>query len=138
MRNLSVAGISFKEAELPDREIPDGDRCDSPTVTPAPRLSEDAEADAESLRQQLATAERLALVAGLPLAAAWIREHSEHAVVWVEDGAMQPKQMLAWVAKERGLAPITCAVCGHVATEVDTLHPYHQEWDRCAAHAPRR
>lgn len=123
---------------MPDAEAPEVDRRPLNSMALAPRLSEDAEAEAESLRQQLATAERLALVAGLPLAAAWIREHSDHAVVWVEDGAMQPKQMLAWVAKERGLAPITCAVCGHVATEVDALHPYYQEWDRCAAHAPRR
>ena len=97
----------------------------------------DDDAEAESLKQQLATAERLALVAGLQLAAQWIRDHSEHAVVWVEDGEMYPQQMLAWVAKDRGLKPITCAVCGHVATEVDSLHPWHQEWDRCAAHAPR-
>lgn len=98
----------------------------------------DDEAGAESLKQQLATAERLALVAGLPLAAQWIRDHSDHAVVWVENGDLYPAQMLAWVAKERGLKPIACAVCGHVATEVDNLHPYHQEWDRCAAHSPRR
>lgn len=97
----------------------------------------DDEQQAETLQQQLETAERLALVAGLPLAAEWIREHSAHAAVFVEDGSGYPVKMLAWVAKERNLEPITCAVCGHVATEVDSLHPYHQEWDRCAAHAPR-
>ncbi|GAB4059232.1 hypothetical protein [Uliginosibacterium sediminicola] len=96
------------------------------------------ETDARSLKDQLAVAERLALVAGLPMAAKWIRDHSDSAVVWVEDGDLQPVQMLAWVAKERGLKPITCAVCGHVATEVDDLHPMFLEWDRCAAHSPRR
>lgn len=119
---------------MPDQDEPRAERA----VTLAPRLDDDAEEEAASLREQLATAERLALVAGLPLAAAWIRDHSDHAVVWVEDGAMQPKKMLAWAAKERGLPPITCAVCGHAATEVDALHPYHQEWDRCAAHASWR
>lgn len=95
----------------------------------------DDEKQAETLEQQLATAERLALVAGLKLAAEWIRENSKHATVFVEDSNGTPEKMLAWVAKERGLEPITCAVCGHVATEVDWLHPHHQEWDRCAAHA---
>lgn len=93
--------------------------------------------NAETLLQQLETAERLALVAGLPLAAEWIRENSVHATVFVEDSEGYPVKMLAWVAKERKLDPITCALCGHVATEVDRLHPHHQEWDRCAAHAPR-
>ena len=91
--------------------------------------------DADDLQTQLDTAERLALVAGLPLAAQWIRDHSRHATVWVEDANGSPERMLAWVAKERKLDPITCAECGRVATEVDRLHPYHQEWDRCAAHA---
>jgi hypothetical protein len=112
-----------------------GTPVDQPVMALVP--TRDDEAEAESLKQQLATAERLALVAGLPLAAQWIRDHSEHAVVWVEDGDFYPVQMLAWVAKERGLEPIKCAVCGHVATEVDSLHPWHQEWDRCAAHRPR-
>lgn len=102
----------------------------------APEPTHEDASDAIRLKQQLATAERLALVAGLQQAAQWIRAHSEHAVVWVEDGDMRPVEMLAWVAKERGLEPITCAVCGHVATEVDSLHPFHQEWDRCAAHRP--
>jgi hypothetical protein len=93
------------------------------------------EAGAEALQEQLDRAERLALVAGLPLAAQWIRENSKHATVWVEDGNGAPERMLDWVARQRGLEPITCAVCGHVATEVDNLHPYHQEYDRCAAHA---
>jgi len=97
----------------------------------------DNERAEEILQQQLETAERLALVAGLKLAAEWIREHAEHATVFVEDGNGYPVKMLSWVAKERKLEPITCAVCGHVATEVDSLHPWHQEWDRCAAHAPR-
>lgn len=112
-----------------------GPRLDAPVMALVPTRDDEAEAD--SLKQQLATAERLALVAGLTQAAQWIRDHSEHAVVWVEDGDMYPVQMLAWVAKERGLQPIKCAVCGHVATEVDSLHPWHQEWDRCAAHRPR-
>ncbi|MGZ5055351.1 MAG: hypothetical protein ACXWAT_10480 [Methylobacter sp.] len=93
--------------------------------------------NAETLQQQLETAERLALVSGLTLAAEWIRDNSAHATVFVEDSNFYPVKMLAWVAKERNLEPITCAVCGHVATEVDRLHPHHQEWDRCAAHAPR-
>jgi hypothetical protein len=116
----------------------DEGRLDRRVMALVQERDDDAEMEAQSLKQQLATAERLALVAGLPLAAQWIRDHSEHAVVWVEDGEMHPVEMLAWVAKERGLKPITCAVCGHVATEVDSLHPYHQEWDRCAAHSPRR
>jgi hypothetical protein len=91
--------------------------------------------DAEVLQAQLDTAEQLALVAGLPLAAQWIRDHSQHATVWVEDADGHPERMLAWVAKERGLHPITCAICEYVAIEVDHYHPYHQEWDRCAAHA---
>lgn len=95
------------------------------------------EAAAEALQEQLDRAERLALVAGLPLAAQWIRDHAQHATVWVEDANGHPERMLAWVARERGLEPITCAVCGRVATEVDTLHPYHQEHDRCAACADR-
>ena len=95
------------------------------------------EQTAEKLQQQLEIAERLALVAGLKLAAEWIRDHSEHATVFVEDGNGYPVKMLAWVAKERKLEPITCAVCGYVATEVDNLHPWHQQWDRCAAHAER-
>lgn len=115
-----------------------GGPLDGRVMALVPERDDDAELEAQSLKQQLATAERLALVAGLPLAAQWIRDHSEHAVVWVEDGNMHPVEMLAWVAKERGLHPIKCAVCGHVATEVDNLHPYHQEWDRCAAHSPRR
>jgi len=112
-----------------------GTPVDQPVMALVPTRDDEAEAD--SLKQQLATAERLALVAGLPLAAQWIRDHAEHAVVWVEDGEGHPIEMLAWVAKQRGLEPITCAVCGHIATEVDSLHPYHQEWDRCAAHRPR-
>lgn len=112
-----------------------GTPVERPVVALVP--TRDDEDEAESLKHQLATAERLALVAGLHLAAQWIRDHSEHAVVYVEDGDMNPVPMLSWVAKERGLSPITCAVCGHVATEVDNLHPYHQEWDRCAAHRPR-
>lgn len=94
----------------------------------------DDEQQADTLAQQLATTERLALVAGLNLAAEWIRTHSTHATVFIEDGTGNPMKMLAWVAKERNLDPITCAVCGHVATEVDSLHPFHREWDRCAAH----
>lgn len=97
----------------------------------------DDEQTAEKLQQQLEIAERLAQVAGLKLAAEWIRDHSEHATVFVEDGNGHPVKMLAWVAKERKLEPITCAVCGHVATHVDNLHPWHQQWDRCAAHAER-
>ena len=89
---------------------------------------------AEALQDQLARLERLALVAGLTLAADWVRDHHAHATVWVEDGNSAPEKMFAWTAKERKLSPITCSVCGRIATEVDTLHPYHQEWDRCAAH----
>lgn len=89
----------------------------------------------ESLQEQLNVVERLALVAGLRLAAEWIRTNSEYATVWVEDADGHPRQMLSWVAKERKLEPITCAVCGYIATEVDSLHPYYQNWDRCAAHA---
>lgn len=102
------------------------------------RIVVDADGDqAETLREQLETVERLALVVGLVAAAEWIRGHSAHATVYVEDGEGSPVKMLAWVAKERQLPPIVCAVCSHVATEVDRLHPWHQEWDRCAAHAPR-
>lgn len=90
----------------------------------------------QNLHDQLAKLERIALLAGFELAAEWIRDHHGHAVVWVEDGAGLPERMFAWVAKERKLEPITCAVCGHAATEIDSLHPFHQEWDRCAAHAP--
>lgn len=89
---------------------------------------------AENLQGQLAALERIALLAGMTLAADWIREHHAHAVVWVEDGNGAPERMFAWLAKERKLEPITCAVCGRVATECDSLHPWHQEWDRCAAH----
>lgn len=127
----------MRKTDLPPPAVPAvGPRLDGGVMALVPTREDEAEA--QSLKQQLATAERLALVAGLPLAAQWIRDHSEHAVVWVEDGEMHPQEMLALVAKERGLKPITCAVCGHVATEVDNLHPYHQEWDRCAAHSPRR
>lgn len=42
--------------------------------------------------------------------------------------------MFAWLAKERKLEPISCAMCDHVATEVDSLYPYHRERSRCAAH----
>lgn len=94
--------------------------------------------DGDVLQAQLDTAERLCLVAGLDLAAQWIRDHSQHATVWVEDAHGAPERMFAWVARDRGLEPITCAVCGRVATEVDRLHPYHQEYDRCAAHVERR
>jgi hypothetical protein len=90
--------------------------------------------EAESLQEQLAKLERIALISGMPLAADWIRDHHEHAVVWVEDANGHPEKMFAWVAKERKLEPIKCAVCGRVATEVDSLHPWHQEYDRCAAH----
>lgn len=93
-----------------------------------------SENQAETLQIQLAKIERIALIAGMNEAADWIRNNSKHAVVWVEDTDGMPEQMLAWVAKERGLEPITCAVCGRVATEVDSLHPHHQEWDRCAEH----
>ena len=89
---------------------------------------------AETLQEQLAKVERIALISGMREAADWIRDNSKHAVVWVEDANGAPERMLAWVAKERHLEPITCAVCGRVATEVDSLHPYHQEFDRCAEH----
>jgi len=79
--------------------------------------------------------EKIALIAGMTLAADWVQEHSVHAVVWVEDGNGHPEKMPAWVAKERKLEPIICAVCGRMATEKDSLHPYHQNQDRCAAHA---
>lgn len=90
--------------------------------------------DVESLQVQLRAIERIALISGMTLAADWIREHHAHAEVWVEDADGHPERMFAWVAKERNLEPITCAECGRVATEVDSLHPYHQEYDRCAAH----
>jgi len=82
--------------------------------------------------------ERIALIAGMKIAAEWIRDNSKHATVWVEDPNGHPEKMLAWVAKERKLEPIKCAICEHVATEVDSLHPYHQTYDRCAAHTNER
>ena len=88
----------------------------------------------ETLQEQLFALERIALIAGLKEAADWIHDHGKHAVVWVEDADGHPEKMLAWVAKERKLDPITCAVCGRVATEVDNAHPYFMSWDRCAAH----
>ena len=90
--------------------------------------------DPEELQRQLTALERIALLSGFRLAADWIRDNAAHDSVWVETGTGTPEKMFAWVAKERGLIPIACAVCGRVATEVDSLHPYHQEWDRCAAH----
>ena len=92
------------------------------------------DAAANSLQQQLAALERIALLAGMTEAADWIRDHHAHAVVWVHDADFHPEKMFAWLAKERKLEPITCAVCGRVATEVDNSHPYFMEYDRCAAH----
>lgn len=92
------------------------------------------EAAAEDLDAQLDMLERIALVTGMALAADWVRENRRHATVWVEDGKGDPQMMLAWTAKERKLDPITCALCTHVATEVDSLYPYHRERSRCAAH----
>lgn len=94
----------------------------------------DDDDNAVGLTDQLAALERIALLAGMTLAADWVRDHHAHAVVWVEDGSGTPERMFAWLAKERKLEPITCSVCGRVATEVDSLHPYFQSWDRCAAH----
>ena len=91
------------------------------------------EETAETFQDQLLKLEHIALIAGLNLAAEWIRDHSGHAVVFVEDSDGYPERMLDWVAKERNLQPIACAACGRPATEVDYLHPYHQEYDRCAA-----
>lgn len=88
----------------------------------------------ETLQDQLKSLERIALLAGMTIAADWIRDHNAHAVVWVENGKGVPEKMFAWLAKERKLSPITCAVCNRVATEVDNLHPYFQTYDRCAAH----
>lgn len=90
--------------------------------------------DADTLQVQLANLERIALIAGMTLAADWVRDHHAHAVVWVEDADGHPEKMFAWLAKERKLDPITCAVCNRVATEVDNSHPYFQSYDRCAAH----
>jgi hypothetical protein len=92
------------------------------------------EADADNLEAQLDMLERIALVIGMPLAAEWVRDNRKHATVWVEDGNGEPEKMFSWLAKERKLEPITCAMCDHVATEVDSLYPYHQERSRCAAH----
>lgn len=90
--------------------------------------------NAENLQQQLARLERIALAAGLMLAAQWVRAHHAHSTVWVEDAKGTPEQMFTWLAKERKLAPIPCAICTHVATEIDGLYPFHRERCRCAAH----
>lgn len=94
----------------------------------------DDHTSAENLQEQLMRLERIALAAGLPLAAEWVRNHYAHATVWVEDGKGDAQLMFAWLAKARKLEPIQCALCDHVATEPDSLYPYHQERSRCAAH----
>lgn len=96
--------------------------------------SETHHEDAESIQDQLIRLERIALAAGLFSAAQWVRDNHAHATVWVEDGKGDPELMFSWLAKERKLEPITCAICDHVATEVDSLYPYHRERSRCAAH----
>lgn len=98
-----------------------------------PRAGEE-DIDADNLDAQLDMLERIALVTGMQLAAEWVRENRSHATVWVEDAKGEPQRMFAWLAKERKLEPITCAMCDHVATEVDSLYPYHRERSRCAAH----
>lgn len=98
----------------------------SPTYSSTP--------DPESLQDELLKLERIALIAGLEHAADWIRSNYKHVVVWVEDEDDRPMKMLSWMAKERGLHVITCAVCNRPATAVDNYHPHYQTYDRCDAH----
>lgn len=101
--------------------------------TIVPKCGEE-DTDVDNLEAQLDMLERIALVTGMKLAAEWVRESRDHPSVWVEDGKGYPQRMFTWLAIERKLEPISCAMCDHVATEVDSLYPYHRENSRCAAH----
>ncbi|MGL4233468.1 MAG: hypothetical protein ACRCWJ_19035 [Casimicrobium sp.] len=86
--------------------------------------------------------QRLRIVAtllGLDAAADWLGKNANCCFVYVDQGGAVNRHPL-WYARELEKAKksanfiVTCALCSAPAEAIDTLYPYHQEHNRCAAH----